>query len=427
MASKDKENQKRSNSESVIRKFMRGMVKTVFWSYLSGVLIVIGLSIGLGVIVYYHATVYHIMKILQAFSIAVLGIMCLGILFKLSRKRTIILPLFVLAASFAVQNLTNHLSDVTRPKSAAKPTVISYKNKRENSQNALPDKSVNTSLVADNDLKIIPADEIYKNSLKIITEEPVLTFKIDKNTTAYSDIRRYLNKNKLPPKNSIRVEEIINYFPYDYALPETKEHPFLIQTTLTNSPWKKGSKLLHIGIKGNEQEMAKFPVADDTKIQIEFNPATVAEYRLIGYETHLIDQENLVNNQIDAGEINSGYTVTAIYEITPTDPLPLDKSEGTALVRVKYKLPGETALKTMEQAVLETTELDDASDDVRFAIAVAAFGEKLKNNRSVNWTWKDIRNLAKSAHKEDKDRQEFITLIKKTEALIKAEKYDPNC
>ena len=406
---------------------MGGIVKTIFWSDLAGVLIVIGMSIGLGVILYHYTTVYHIMKILQVFSIAVLGIMCLGILFKTAHKRTVIFPLLVFGATFIVQNLTDNLPTVTHHKPTT-PEIASYKNKEKIFQNTKSDILNDSNFMASSDSEIIPTGDFHENPLEIITEEPISAFKIDKNkTTAYANIRRYLAKNKLPPKNSIQVEEIINYFPYDYALPETKEQPFVLQTTLTQSPWRKDSKLLHIGIKGYEQETEKHPIADDTKIQVEFNSGKVAKYRLIGYKTHFADQENLTENQIDAGEVNTGDTITAIYEITPTEHLPLEQSDKIALVRVSYKLPGETDFETIEQAVSETTDLNNVSDDVRFAIAVAGFGEKLKGSQSVNWAWKDIRNFAKSAQNKDKNRQEFIALIKKAEDLIKAEKYDPNC
>ena len=93
-----------------------------------------------------------------------------------------------------------------------------------------------------------------ENSVKITKNEPVSTFSIDVDTASYTNARSYLERGDTPPKDSIRIEEMINYFPYNYPTPETKEKPFAIHTTLTDSPWKKGNQLLHIGIKGFELE-----------------------------------------------------------------------------------------------------------------------------------------------------------------------------
>lgn len=450
-----------------------------------------------------------------------------------------------------------------------------------------------------------------ENSVKVTQNEPVSTFSIDVDTASYTNVRSYLENGYMPPKDAVRIEELINYFPYDYALPKTKEQPFAIHTTLTDAPWKKGNKLLHIGIKGydiveenkkplnlvllidtsgsmygedrlgllqkgffmlvdelteqdtisivtyagdyrvaleptkgNEKtkiraainslsasgstwgaggmkiayELAKdnfdknainrilmgtdgdfnvgatdnmslkdfvakrredgiylsilsvgrgnyndslmqsiaqagngiayyldsvkearrvlltdinktlFPIANDVKIQVEFNPAKVAEYRLIGYETRLLNREDFNNDQVDAGEIGSGHSVTAIYELTPTGSAnrlteflrygaktqTTDVSDETAFVRVRYKLPEEKESKLIEQPVIAHTDLDNTSDDVRFSIAVAGFGQKLKDSKfRGNWSYDDVKALAKSARGDDDDgyRGEFIGLI----------------
>lgn len=451
-----------------------------------------------------------------------------------------------------------------------------------------------------------------ENSVKITKSEPVSTFSIDVDTASYTNVRSYLENGYMPPKDAVRIEELINYFPYDYALPKTKEQPFAIHTTLTEAPWKKGNKLLHIGIKGydiveenkkplnlvllidtsgsmygedrlgllqkgflmlvdelTEQdtisivtyagdsrvaleptkgnkktkiraainslsaggstwgaggmktayELAKdnfdknainrilmgtdgdfnvgatddmslkdfvakrredgiylsilsvgrgnyndslmqsiaqagngiayyldsvkearrvlltdinktlFPIANDVKIQVEFNPAKVAEYRLIGYETRLLNREDFNNDQVDAGEIGSGHSVTAIYELTPTDSANrltedlrygtkttdnTNVSNETAFVRVRYKLPEEKESKLIEQPVIDEIALSETSDDVRFSIAVAGFGQNLKDSKfRGDWSYDDIKALAKSARGDDDNgyRGEFIGLI----------------
>ena len=456
-------------------------------------------------------------------------------------------------------------------------------------------------------------DHTDENSVKITKNEPVSTFSIDVDTASYTNARSYLERGDTPPKDSIRIEEMINYFPYNYPTPETKEKPFAIHTTLTDSPWKKGNQLLHIGIKGFEleekekkpmnlvllidtsgsmngrdrigllqkgfnlladqltdkdtlsivtysgdsrialsptngsekqkiknavnalntgggtwgagglkkaYELAKenfnpnainrillgtdgdfnigttdnlsleefvkkekengiylsvlsvgrgnyndsltqaiaqagngiayyldsfkeakkvllndisktiFPIANDVKIQVEFNPAKVAEYRLIGYETRALNREDFNNDKVDAGEIGSGHTVTAIYELTPvgsqnqmnddlrysqkTEEPAQPQSNEYAFVKVRYKLPNETTSLLIEQPVKETIALDKTSDDVRFSIAVAGFAQNLKDSKfKGEWSYTDIQAFAKNARGEDENgyRNEFIELI----------------
>ena len=456
-------------------------------------------------------------------------------------------------------------------------------------------------------------DHTDENSVKITKNEPVSTFSIDVDTASYTNARSYLERGDTPPKDSIRIEEMINYFPYNYPTPETKEKPFAIHTTLTDSPWKKGNQLLHIGIKGFEleekekkpmnlvllidtsgsmnardrigllqkgfnlladqltdkdtlsivtysgdsrialsptngsekqkiknavntliagggtwgagglkkaYELAKenfnpnainrillgtdgdfnigttdnlsleefvkkekengiylsvlsvgrgnyndsltqaiaqagngiayyldsfkeakkvllndisktiFPIANDVKIQVEFNPAKVAEYRLIGYETRALNREDFNNDKVDAGEIGSGHTVTAIYELTPvgsqnqmnddlrysqkTEEPAQPQSDEYAFVKVRYKLPNETTSLLIEQPVKETIALDKTSDDVRFSIAVAGFAQNLKDSKfKGEWSYTDIQAFAKNARGEDENgyRNEFIELI----------------
>ena len=97
-----------------------------------------------------------------------------------------------------------------------------------------------------------------------------------------------------------------------------------------------------------------------------------------------------------------------------------DKASETAFVRVRYKLPGEDESSLIEKAVKKTINLDEASDDVRFSVAVAGFGQKLKASKFVDWSFKDIRRLAKEALGEDEYdyRSDFIQLVKKAEALM---------
>ena len=367
-------------------------------------------------------------------------------------------------------------------------------------------------------------EEIEANDVKQVSEEPVSTFSIDVDTAAYSFIRKSLNNGVLPQKNAVRIEEMINYFDYDYPLPENADQPFKPTVAVYPSPWRAQAKIVHIGIKGldivpnekprsnlvflldvsgsmnqqdklpllknafrmlvdtldgedtvaivtyagnagtvleptkvsekgkilaaldalqpggatagaqgieqayalaeqnfdkdginrvflatdgdfnvgitnseelkgyverkresgvflsvlgfgrgnyNDQLMQAlaqngngnaayidtlsearkvlvdeasstlFPIAKDVKIQVEFNPNRVSEYRLIGYETRMLNREDFNNDKVDAGDIGAGYSVTALYEIVPTDattkqvdPLRYQTEEAAAAPKV---------------------------------------------------------------------------------------------
>jgi Ca-activated chloride channel family protein len=188
-----------------------------------------------------------------------------------------------------------------------------------------------------------------------------------------------------------------------------------------------------------------FTIAKDVKIQVEFNPARVAGYRLIGYENRLLAKEDFNNDKIDAGEIGAGHTVTALYEIIPAgqtvqgsssvDPLKYQQPEPKAVtasneiltVKVRYKAPdGEkSSLIEIPLAASEIPSADKASEDFRFAAAVAAFGMKLRSSPHVGEIqWAEIQDIARGALGKDAGsyRAEFLTLIEKAKTLQKEAK-----
>jgi Ca-activated chloride channel family protein len=177
---------------------------------------------------------------------------------------------------------------------------------------------------------------------------------------------------------------------------------------------------------------ALFPIANDVKIQVEFNPAAIAEYRLIGYETRALAREDFNNDRVDAGDIGAGHRVTAIYEVTPvgSDAIlngPLRYGETPALMgdlaelgffKLRYKAPGEATSVLIEQPIPVPDTA--ASDDVRFSIAMAGFGELLRGGSYLgNWGWDEAIALASGARGEDPFgyRAEAVTLMRLAEAL----------
>lgn len=417
-------------------------------------------------------------------------------------------------------------------------------------------------------------------SIKRVANEPVSTFAVDVDTGSYSNVRRFLNDGQMPLEASVRTEEMINYFRYDYPRPSSRKTPFSVTTDMSTTPWNDASRLLRIGLRGydvdsserpranlvflvdvsgsmgsreklplvkstltalanelrsddrvsivvysgtvglllaptsnkehvkeavdclfargstaggdalklaystakrnflkgginriimatdgdfnvgtsNTDELKKyvakqretgvnltmlgygrgnirdelmegianvgngnyayidsameakkvlgdelsstlFTIAKDVKIQIEFNPAHVKEYRLIGYENRLLAEEDFDNDKIDAGDIGAGHQVTALYEIMPANAsgwLPErrypanrvvnwqpDFGGEMANVKLRYKLPNGSKSRLISRQV-SAGKLSNAvapKGDMAFAIAVAAFGQKLRGDK----------------------------------------------
>lgn len=462
--------------------------------------------------------------------------------------------------------------------------------------------------------------EIEENPFLEVVRAPLSTFSIDVDTAAYSNIRRYLNDGMMPPKNAVRIEEMINYFEYDYPQP-IGNAPFTINPEVAAAAWNTSHKIVHIGIQGkkisldnvppsnlvflidvsgsmnepqklplvkdslrilvnqltakdrvsivvyagssglvlpsttadrkgeilnavsnleaggstnggagiqlaykvaeenfirngnnrvilmtdgdfnvgvssdaelvnlienkresgvflsvlgygtgnyNDSMMEKlsnkgngnyayidsieearkamgsqiagtlYTIAKDVKIQIEFNPAKVAGYRLIGYENRLLADRDFNDDRIDAGEIGSGHTVTAIYEIIPAgqkvenpgvDELKYSRVEPTntrfnqelMTIKLRYKEPDGNESKLLSLGVLDRNYLiENASENVRFASAVAQFGLLLRDSRyKGNASFANVSSLAASSIGTDLNnyRREFLNLVGKAQRM----------
>ena len=176
---------------------------------------------------------------------------------------------------------------------------------------------------------------------------------------------------------------------------------------------------------------ALFPIADNVKIQIEWNPAEVAEYRLIGYETRALRREDFNNDKVDAGDIGAGAQVTAIYEVTaPGSPALLNDplrygafvqatpGEELGFLRLRHVAPGQGESQLQETAILP--EMAEAGADARFAVAIAGFGQLLTGARYLgDWGWDEAIAMAQGARGEDAFgyRVEAITLMRLAKAL----------
>jgi len=468
---------------------------------------------------------------------------------------------------------------------------------------------------------------IDENGFKDVLHNPLSTFSIDVDRASYSNVRRFLNMGQLPPMDAVRIEEMINYFSYDYPEPEGK-HPFSVYTEISACPWNSSHQLLHVGLKGksidkselppsnlvllidvsgsmsaanklpllkqafrmlvnelrpedrvamvvyagaaglvlestpgnqkakiiaaldklqsggstaggaglelaykvaqenfaeegnnriilatdgdfnvgsssnaemerliekkrehgvfmtvlgfgmgnykddkmeiiadkgngnyayidNIQEARKvfitefggtlFTIAKDVKFQMEFNPARVKGYRLVGYENRLLNDEDFNDDKKDAGEMGAGHTVTALYEIIPAgsseslksiDPLKYQANRGDKkvieqvkadpkaelmTVKLRYKQPdGNTSTKVEIPVKGKVLDLEDTSDNFRFSASIAEFGLILRNSQyKEDASMEEVIAMAKGAKGEDEEgyRSEFLKLVKLADSL----------
>lgn len=182
---------------------------------------------------------------------------------------------------------------------------------------------------------------------------------------------------------------------------------------------------------GKEFKGSMFAIAKDVKIQIEFNPSHVQAYRLIGYENRKLNAEDFKNDKIDAGELGSGHSVTALYEIvsvgvesdyvtsdlkyTKTPKVTENHSDELATVKFRYKKPdGNKSIEIVNVIADQKTDLENSSPDFKFTTAVSWFGLKLRESKYIaNSSSSDIKRLAKSGLSNDEDgyRSEFVRLV----------------
>ncbi|MES2590929.1 MAG: von Willebrand factor type A domain-containing protein [Bacteroidota bacterium] len=473
----------------------------------------------------------------------------------------------------------------------------------------------------DQDYNTEEYSKINDNDFKETNKNALSTFSIDVDRASYSNVRRFINQGSLPPADAVRVEEMINYFSYDYPQPKG-EDPFSITTEYTACPWNKKHQLIHIGLQGKEVKTDNVPannlvflldvsgsmespdklpllksglrllidqmrpqdhvaivvyagaaglvlpstsgenkekitealeqlqaggstaggegiilaykiakenflkngnnriilatdgdfnigassdgemvrlieekrehgifltvlgfgtgnykdskmeqladkgngnyayidnlleankvlvkemgatlltIAKDVKIQIEFNPAHVKAYRLVGYENRLLNNEDFNDDKKDAGELGSGHTVTAMYEIIPADsdeqtasvdPLKYQKtqavpSSGNEVMTIKfrYKAPNENTSKLITKIVSDKKAVfGSTSENCRFSSAVAEFGMLLRDSKYKGEAdFNEVLSLARASKGKDDDgyRAEFIRIVEMAQLLKK--------
>jgi Ca-activated chloride channel family protein len=184
-----------------------------------------------------------------------------------------------------------------------------------------------------------------------------------------------------------------------------------------------------------------FTIAKDVKLQVEFNPATVAEYRLVGYETRALNREDFNNDKVDAGDIGAGHTVTAIYEITPVGvpgtlvderrygadqkpAAPQGRSGEYGYLKIRYKLPDSSESQLIEQPIAVKAGVPAAMRrDVQFSTAVAGFAQLLQGGRYTgSLGYDEVYSDAQDALGKDDvngDRAEFLQLVRRAQGTLR--------
>jgi hypothetical protein len=280
------------------------------------------------------------------------------------------------------------------------------------------------------------------------SRNPLSSFAYNVGADSYAAIQKALASRQLPSGAAVRIEEMVNFFPYDYAAP-TGSEAFASHIEVASCPWSPTHRLVRVGLKARvlKQQEKDELVADDLRIRVEFNPALVGAYRLIGYDRRYLSQG--ASDAERTNQIHSGQTVTALYEVVPVgqrisstdEPLKYQKpAELTAaaaksrneLLTVKLKYtdlqldPARfQGYRTQEFAVVDRgTNVKQASDDFKFAAAVASFGMVLRDSPHKGSASYDlvlalagqaVRHPAGAA--ADDRRAEFLDLVQQARQI----------
>lgn len=264
-----------------------------------------------------------------------------------------------------------------------------------------------------------------ENQFVPVSTNPISTFAINIATASYAEVRKMIDSGTTPPRDSVRIEEMINYFPYEYPQPQG-DAPFSINLEAATCPWTPHHRLVRIGLKGRGDRQEQAAIAKDVKVEVEFNPTQVASYRLLGYETRFPRRNDPTNQSPADAVVQSGHAVTALYEVIPlqdgdtaADKLQTSADLLTVKLHHKHPITGKSAMT--EQALTDAgTPFREASADFRFAAAVAHFGMVLRNSpHKGDGTLAALLEWAQESSGPDNsgERAGFIELARKAQKL----------
>jgi uncharacterized protein DUF3520/protein with von Willebrand factor-like domain len=248
------------------------------------------------------------------------------------------------------------------------------------------------------------------------------------NSPSYLDVRRSINAGLLPPRESVRIEGMINHFPYEYP-PPTAGETFSLNLDVVSCPWEQTHRLVRIGLKGHEA----IAVPADSRIEVEFNPRQVASYRLIGYDRQKPETQGSNEQNAGSHSIAAGYTLTTFYEVVPLTRVDtathtqMPSVEGEAskpllTAKLQLKTRGNNAAVALIQRTVSDTGFDfgAAPSDLKFAAAVAEFGMILRDSEyKGNGSLQQVLEWAQQGKGADVNgyRADFIELVRKAQAL----------
>jgi hypothetical protein len=264
-----------------------------------------------------------------------------------------------------------------------------------------------------------------------VTSRPRSSVPLVLNSPSYLDLRRSINAGLLPPRESVRIEGMINHFPYEYPQPTAGE-PFSLNLDVVTCPWESTHRLVRIGLKGNRA----IAVHGDSGIEIEFNPRRVASYRLIGYDRQKTDTQGSNEGNVSSHSLAAGYTLTTFYEVVPlkrrgtaTHTQTPSLAEGASEPLLLAKLQPKTAANDAAVGLIQRTVSDMGFDfaaapsDLKFAAAVAEFGMILRDSEyKGNGSLQQVLEWAQQGKGADVNgyRADFIELVRKAQALKKS-------
>ena len=247
------------------------------------------------------------------------------------------------------------------------------------------------------------------------------------NSASYLDVRRSIDAGLLPPRESVRIEGMINHFPYEYPQPSTGE-TFSLNLDVVTCPWEPTHRLVRIGLKGHQD----VTVRGDSRIEIEFNPRRVASYRLIGYDRQKTETQNSNEENVDSHPITAGDTLTTLYEVVPLKNIGTaartqnstvagEAAEPLLTTKLQLRTPGNNAVQSVERVITDTgSSFAEARGDLKFAAAVAEFGMILRDSEyKGSATIQQVLEWAEEGKGADINgyRADFIELVRKAQTL----------
>jgi hypothetical protein len=279
------------------------------------------------------------------------------------------------------------------------------------------------------DFGVAPYTYVGEHPFVSVSSNPRSSFPLVVTSGSYSEVLQSINAGILPPKDTVRIEQMINYFNYDYPGPRADEL-FSVNVDVASCPWEQSHRLVRIGLKGREapREFHGANVsARDTKIDVEFNPTRVASYRLIGYDRRPLQEDNSNREGARDQGIAAGYTVTALYELVPVAQQFITRQDAKTLLsaKLRFKKPdGNGEIQSIERSVTDDwVDFAQAHPDLKFAAAVAEFGMILcDSGYKGSGTLGAVLKWAQEGRGVDTNgyRAGFIELVRKAQTLKKS-------